>query len=582
MGYLKAFGIGFLHILVGLCLFSQISHAQVRLIQLTDSHSIIENWAKTMVAIDKEAGDFLVRHPRGEVIIHVIGDFTSISPYNASEGGWSSFEGLKLLRQRGHTILFTPGNHDGFDWTVKIEGTQLFLEQMNLLKQWGVEILASNLRRPTKALSKLLSESYPLRTINGNAHILGMTIPTIMSKSNLNEKTAKLLFRRTESYEESFNKLLPDLEKKGVDKVFFGIHQGYKKLIKQIPLIQRIKEANELTIRIPLIMGAHDHQVAALKKSGILFSNAGSHNSFSVIDINREGEILEPVRHIARSQSAMEAIDLMDFSNGRAKVNDVRPGEIGMDPWIVDYGRQLDLQIEDAKKKMSRVLFTTKGIPQNKQDLKRGQADLGSIITQTMVQWAKSTAILNGNTTPIVAFFNSSSYRIEDVIGKGEVTELTVRQMYPFLAEATLHHLTGREIHKLYFTLRKMYADGNKTLHSPQLNFGVREHNKRLQLLEDGIWQDIKPTEQYWLVLDGWLSDHLVGQSYRIKYWFKIFLGRVPLAKKVFQDILVEFLPEVVARFEAQKSIQKSLLPSYVDTLYNQAPRTPRCQLIFN
>lgn len=108
--------------------YSSSAHAQVRIVQWTDTHSTLSTKSQQLAAIDQQGKEFLRLHPRGEFVVYVIGDFTSINPYSQMDGGQLSFEALRVLKSKGYTVLFTPGNHDAFDWTGKVDGSELFLQ----------------------------------------------------------------------------------------------------------------------------------------------------------------------------------------------------------------------------------------------------------------------------------------------------------------------------------------------------------------------------------------------------------------------------------------------------------------------
>ena len=127
------------------CLFSIPAFGQTRIIQWSDVHSTLDSVVDQARAIDHLGQEFLQKNAKGEVVIVVNGDYTSITPYSRENRGEFSYEVLEyLLKTRGYTVLFVPGNHDAFDWTAEVNGVELFLEQMRKLQSWGAKILAAN------------------------------------------------------------------------------------------------------------------------------------------------------------------------------------------------------------------------------------------------------------------------------------------------------------------------------------------------------------------------------------------------------------------------------------------------------
>lgn len=540
-------------------LFSVQAFSQALIVQWTDVHSTLKTLSQQTLAIDRSAREFLSRHPRGEVIIYIIGDFTSIDPYNIKEGGWLAHEAIKLLRERGYTVLFTPGNHDAFDWTVRIDGPQLFIEQMKALYTHGVKILVQNLRGKTAEFAKIVSNSYRLRTVRPNTHLVGLTIPAIISKSNLTEDSARQVFNKIENYETSVQRILPSLEQQGVERVFWGVHQGHVKLQKQVlRLIKEAEQQMDLKIRSPLLMGAHDHQVAMYHARGSIITDAGSHGSFNTIEIDKNGEVvLNRMYHTAISQDSFDLIKPYSFQIGRKSVNPVTEVEILSETWLEPYHTRVHNQLNTAEKRMGRVMGITNGVDLHKAHLKQGPNTLGILLSESLVAWAKQVGITRQMESPFIAMTNSSSYRLEAPIPPGEMTELTFRMMYPFNNESTLYHLTGDEVTRLYFSLRRSYSAGDPTQHSPHLNADTEERNNELYIRDaDKQWHPIQAQEKYWVVMDGWLSNHRYEQSYRIPEWIEILTFHRPKATRPYQDILVNFLPPLIEVHEGRSWAQ--------------------------
>ncbi len=550
---------GLSNLLTFLCafLFSNPLWAQVRIIQWTDAHSSIETISKQVLAIDYAGKDFLRIHPKGEVIIYVIGDFTSINPINNEEGGWSSFEALRLLRQRGYTVLFTPGNHDAFDWTVKIDGAQLFLKQMQRIESWGVKILANNLRKKTRAFQALTSPSYELKTLNKKTHIVGLTLPILMTKSNLTEETAKSLFAEIEPYRKTFRRVFPEMARKNVEAIIFGVHQGHEKLKRQIPIIKDVMQKRNIEIEVPLMLGAHDHLVASYRHSGTHFSNSGSYGSFNIIDITARGHLPpEQIRHIPMNIEQARLVRPELFQAGHLYLNDISDQDVEQTPWLRNYHHSIQKQIEEIEKRLQRVRgYLTRPLDEHKVHMKSGQSELGNLLAESLVRWARTSFSLPPH-IPVVAMANSSSYRREEGLPAGPIIEKTLRELYPFHTEATIYQLQGYEIKMMYFSLRRFYANGGGELHSPQLNFDFRENGEELQMqLSPGVWAPIDEQRRYYVVFDGWLSENRYGQGYHLKDWEEILANKKPLALESYQDLLVRHFPRVIEAHQNGQSL---------------------------
>ena len=198
-------------------------------------------------------------------------------------------------------------------------------------------------------------------------------------------------------------------------------------------------------------------------------------------------------------------------------------------------------------------------IAETKIHMQHGRTRLGDMIAETLVQWTRGIFPEDGE-QPVIALFNSSAYRMEEPVSRGPVTELTIREMYPYKAKASLYRLKGKVIERLYFALRKDYISRSKNdnRYSPQVNPGVREFNGRLQFKAGKYWKNIKRKEIYTVAFGPWLSQHRFGQSYRIREWLKALEGRDPLASRGFQEILVDFFPEILKANDEKASQLKA------------------------
>ena len=543
--------------------FSSAAWGQVRLIQWTDAHSTLQTISRQIYAIDQKAQEFKDENPDGEVVVYIIGDFSSINVY-VDDKGWFSIEAVKLLRERGYTVLFTPGNHDAFDWIGGPGDIQLFIDQMKQITNWGAEVLAENLIGRTPLLDSLLSPSYHLKTVEPVTHIVGLTLDRLIDHSNLYEEEARALFNGVENYSQTLRRILPGMSRKGVKTVILGVHDSHGK-------VSHIAKASDIMassgIQIPLMLAAHDHLVASYKVGETIISDAGSYGSFSVIDISKKGEISKVIQHVSISSEVPGYVNGTDiFRYGEVKGNRVTKSTI-KDSWLNDYEQRIQDSLSrvetqadrtamaqknpaffPGRTKRNRVIVSLKNdIAETKIHLQHGRSRLGDMIAETLVQWTRS-AFPKAKGQTVIAMFNSSAYRMEESISKGYVTDLAIRQMYPYKAAATLYQLNGRVIESLYFALRKDYIfrSKNSNRYSPQVNPEVREFNGQLQIKVGKHWKNIEREKAYLVAFGPWLSQHRFGQSYRIKEWLKALKGKEPLASRGFQEILVEFFPEIL------------------------------------
>lgn len=528
--------------------------AQVRLIQLSDAHSSLKTISDQLKAIDFLAQDFLLKNPKGEVVIYILGDFTSINSYSRADGGWLSYKALKILKDKGYTVLFTPGNHDAFDWSISVSGAELFIQQMAKLNEWGIPILSANMHKPTSLLKGYLSESYPLRTIKKSTHIVGLTLDRFLPKSNLPRGNVPQLFETVLGYEETMTNLVTDLRSQNVQQIIAGIHQGHKGLRK----LAEFTHKNDLK-EVSLYMGGDDHKVAAYTQNDIMIADAGAYGSFNVIDIARNGNIIEPVRHVSIDQSHLSLIKPEVFE-GEVILNQDLIADLPEDEELYAYRKEVQAHI-DVINLGNRNLIFIEGFETHKMHMKIGRTELGSLIAESLGLWARdilSVDDLHGlgpinYIGPIVSMMHSGSYRVEVPIPEGVLTEFMIDDMYPYENLATIYKLTGKKINELYQLLRKTYAASDPDLYSPQISFNFRENNGELEYLSNGKWIKLKKNMIYPLALDGWLSNHRLGLGLEISSWIKALTQNEPISTRPYQDVLIEYLPKAIANHRNQK-----------------------------
>lgn len=526
-------------------IYSQTLMAQVKIVQWSDAHSSLERLGDQLSTIDHLGQAYLKEHSDGEFIVFINGDYTSINSLSRADKGYSSLLALKKLRDRGYTVIFTPGNHDAFDWAGEVNEAELFLEQMKLLSEWGVVILAENLDKPTRPLKNYLNSHYKLKTLEKSTYFLGLTINRLMSKSNLSQSNADTLFREVLSYEKALERSIKALKKNADDPIdlIIGAHESHQGLHSVSKKINAEIEKRKLAFKTLLYMAGDDHLVASYKTDeGTVISDGGAQGSFNVIEISKQG-VVETVDHFAISEESLNGVDENQFRLGA--LNEVKKNTVPSE-FMSEFVTDLNNKVQETKKRLSKVLFYLRGtILTQKHGMKAGRTNLGSLLAEALKRWGMDEVGVDSDTL-ILAFVNSSSYRLEEALKEGKVTEYLVREMYPFLNEATVYRLKGEEIQNLFRILRSNYATTNHGRYTPQMNFGIKETKNGLKMLVNGKWKKIRKNSTYHVVLDGWLSEHRFGESYQIQEWIEALTNKAPLATKIFQDVLVEYLPQVM------------------------------------
>ena len=138
---------------------------------------------------------------------------------------------------------------------------------------------------------------------------------------------------------------------------------------------------------------------------------------------------------------------------------------------------------------------------------------------------------------------------------------------YPFLAEAAIFEVPGHVLPTLYFSLRQYYDQG-KGLHSPQLGYDFEEFNGELmQKSVSGGLEPLDLAKTYHMVIDGWLTEHLYDEGYRIDEWVSVLQNSRLVRRRSFQEVLVQYLPGVM-REKERPPIQKSRCSAAFSPVY--------------
>ncbi len=524
-------------------LFASPLLAQVRIVQWSDAHSTLNTLPYQLQAIDQAARQFYGLHPAGEFIVFVNGDYTSLNPYSQRDSGQLSFDALKALRDRGYTVLFNVGNHDAFDWTGAVDGIELFMNQIEQLRTWGVVVLGANFKKPKGILASVLTPYYKLRTLEVPTAFVGMTIEVLIEKSNMSKSRSKRLFSKIENYENTLRNLSPALKQEGIEQLILGVHDSNERMAELIDELGRIKTTQ---IPVPLVMAGDDHVVTAYRHGASVISDGGSHGSINILDFDTQGNLNLPLRHVAISQEAIADIKHSEFTHGTASLNPRLWPEC---PELSEFSLQVKSFVEDVERSMGRVLVTTSGIKEHKKHLKKGRTELGQLLAESLVAWVKDLRLPEAG-EPVIAMFNSSSYRFEEPIPKGPITELTFRWMYTFLNESAVYRLSGEDIEALFRSLQSYYKVDKGRRYTPQMNQSVQDKQGRLYILQHGQWKKIKKNTHYLVVFDGWLSAPRYGQGPQIEEWLSILKKNTPVASKIFQEIIMEYLPSMITSSE--------------------------------
>ena len=537
-----------------LLLWSAFAQAQVRLIQWSDSHSTMATLTQQMMAVDEKAQEFLNQYPQGEVVVVVLGDHISLNPYSLQNQGWLGLEAMYRLKERGHTVLFVPGNHDGFDWESLGESSTLFMDQIKQLHQWGIPVLAANVDQVHPSVQNHITDLYPLKSLKEPSYIAGAVLSHLIKGGHPRSQAASKVFGKVHQPPVFFHSLSSRLKDLGASQVFLAIHQGTHGLMKQIPSL--LEATEPLDLKVPLIMTAHDHMVAAFGSQGVLISNGGSHGSFNVIDIPRDGRLKNlAIQHMARSQRTHREIDPRNFTRGVSEVRPHDPMDHEGASWLMDFHQRVLKQVKEVDGQLGQ-LFQKMGTLPKAQSLSASRSQGGRVMAEALGLWARSQPwSLSKNRTLAMI---SLDHPLTQLIGRSG-PPFTDRWdpyeealLYPLFLPGEAHLLKGRQIASLLSALKKYKLQLFNQIKTNQL-FNLSGRTQVQIFKRNGKSQNMDYKKEYVLVLDPWLSHKL---RHLIPQWPR------PLGTAPYHRILNQYWDQATSSFQnppGRKTCKKAL-----------------------
>ncbi|PWU17724.1 MAG: hypothetical protein C5B49_08360 [Bdellovibrio sp.] len=532
------------------------SLAQVRVALWSDVHSPLATIADHAAVIDQLGREYLRENPKGEFVIVVDGDFTSLSPYTRAEKGMKSFEVLRFLAQeRKYTVIFVPGNHDAFDWTGEVDGVEVFKQQIKLLHSWGGYTLAANMKGVSKDVRSIIRPYYDLRGVREKTRLIGMTLRTLLQQSRLTRRSAARLFAEIEPYGPVLVRELDQAVQDGVRKVVLALHAGLGNVSNLVD--ETADEFSQRDLGLSLVMAGHDHEVVSELQGHAALIDAGANGSFTIADLDPRGEFIKgsPVHFAVGDEQegliregrwrSQQGFPLRNYPPTLKRL------KLGLTAWV----ERLDLELQ-------RVLTVTRGFPEHKMHFKQGRTTLGSLLGEALVAWTRDQEWYKGQ--PIVAMLNSSAYRLEEPIPPGPLREITIRRMDPYQDIVTLFEVTGEQLENMFRNLRDYYSGHHQPYYTPQMNLGSRENGDGLEVQTAGGWKKISPTEKYLVPLDGFLSLHQDGESYELPEWMFLQFFEAK-AEACYGDILVRYLPGLIESYERGQDLKEEQAPPKIE-----------------
>ena len=493
------------------------THAGTLIVESSDQHASYDRLETFVQHVNALADDYKRRDPTGKIVLLFNGDFTGSSTWSRGDRGWLAYRVLQELSQK-YQLVFVPGNHDGLDWGKHAGGNELFTEQLKALKNAGVPVLAANLK-PGKDGRAIFSGHYDVTDSSGEkTRFVGLALEDLFKQSNYQpDARVKPIAKEIPSVQ-AITTELTQAKKDGIRRMVLSFHESTKKtkaILEQITPL-----AKSLGIEIPVVFTAHDHLPVSEKVGDMHLANGGADFNFATVEFGQRGAVSE-----VRLHQAGETQTLPKRSQRRS-------------PAL----KALAEHVARVRKEEGQVLTRVPEYKETRADFIRERTRLGTLLSDTLADWAQSQLPKTGlpADTPIVALYNSTSYRGNTSIAAGDFTRGDVRAIYPYENSCRFYQASGEEIERSVRAVRK-YMGESLGAYSPQLSSNLRENSTGgLEILDEGgQWHPLEPGKKYGLVMDAWLSEN----GFRLPEMKWANDPTRILAQELHQDVLLQFAP---------------------------------------
>jgi len=522
-------------------LLPELSFAKILFVEFSDNHSAYDNLPPFLESFAATKANFLTQNPDGQVIIVVNGDFGGQSAYSV-EKGWLGIQALQTLAA-DNTVLYTLGNHDGFDFSTS--DNVLVKEQLTALHQAGVQILGKNIDF-SDDVRDLVQDHFEISFGKGRKlRVYGFGLEIFFRKSNwVPTGPTKVINEMRNTFDEMSSAVRESLSSGVTDLVFFA-HEGFEVMKTLTQQIQDTFETqmSQAGLRFGLVFAAHDHLQKQENVRGANIVDSRSNYDFSTVEMDDDGKITKVRFMDAEARSQFQGtLDRADSHLAR-------------------FFREANRALSELREKLDKVIGSCDGFSEIKANLKAGRAVLGIALADMIskVGFELQTQDSKFDGLPIVAFYNSSSYRLDEPFPK-KITYGLMDAIYPLAGDITVRKVTRQEMQILFESQRRRRLLSEKN-YTPQISSNLYETDDfKLNLVGENGPADARPDDWVLLVLDAWLSKN----GNKVPEWDAILNAHTPLIGKEQRRFLVEEGASSLKEFhvkdlspEVRSSVQK-------------------------
>ena len=267
------------------CFFCFFVYSETLIIQSSDQHSSYKKMLDFLASIEVLSSQFKSRYPDGKIVIVVNGDVSSYAKYSLEslDRGHLIYKTLSQLARK-YFVVYTFGNHDAFDW----DDSQLFLEQMHLLKSEGVNLVVGNVDFYS-GYEDLFEPSVDLINPSGKIiRFIGYTLPYYNKKNKLEkfQRRGPKIIKEIKGINMGIPLKKANRQRK-INSVVISMHLG---ISKAKWFVSQLNPSSKKKLK--LVFAGHDHQKEMSKISKVHLIDSGAYFHFSAVILNDKGRVL--------------------------------------------------------------------------------------------------------------------------------------------------------------------------------------------------------------------------------------------------------------------------------------------------
>ncbi|MCZ0932781.1 MAG: metallophosphoesterase [Oligoflexia bacterium] len=293
------------------CFFCFPAFSETLILQSSDQHSSYKKMLNFLAVIEVLSSEFRSQYPEGKVALVINGDVSSYDRYsiNSWDRGQLIYDTLSKLAKK-YFVVYTFGNHDAFDWN----DSQLFLDQMLLLKGGGVNLVVGNADFYPE-YADLFDQQADLVNSSGKIiRFIGYTLPYGRQQNKLQkfQKRGPKIIEKIKGINMNIPLKAASKQSKVVS-VVVSMHLGISKakwLVSDLSLSAGRK--------LKLLFAGHDHQQEMTRIKQVHIIDSGAYFSFSAVLLDDRGEVLS--KKFFDEGSQKDRADLMDTNSLEAQL----------------------------------------------------------------------------------------------------------------------------------------------------------------------------------------------------------------------------------------------------------------------